>query len=46
MPTLAKTKDRKKVAKLWVIDSRLQAPSRMPSLILEKAKVHAAIIDF
>lgn len=46
MLTLAKTKDRKKVAKLWVIESRMQAPSGMPSLVLEKTNVHAAIIDF
>lgn len=36
LPTWAKAKDGRKVAKLWVMESRLQTPREMLSLLLER----------
>lgn len=43
--TVAKAKARKQMAKFWVIESRMQAPGGMLSLVLEKMNVHTTMID-
>lgn len=45
MPAVAKAKAGKKVAELWVVESRMQPPRGMPSLVLEKTDIHTAKTD-
>lgn len=45
IPTLAKAKAWKTVAKLWVIESRTQSPSGMPSLVLKETSVRVALLE-
>lgn len=42
---MAKAKARKQVAKVRVIESRMQAPGGMLNLVLEEMNVHTAMID-
>lgn len=45
MPTWAKAKAGRKVANLWVMESRMQTLRGMLSLVLEKKRLHAPKTD-
>lgn len=45
MPTLAKAEAGKRVTKLWVMESRMQIPHGMPSLVGEETDVHFVKIN-